>query len=661
MFGAIAAVVMLIAFRTQRYMRSVSDFLAAGRTARRFLLTVTAGATSAAAVRIIGTFEMVYKAGFTTTWWPLLMPVNTFISLTGFVVYRFRETRALTLAQFLEIRYSKRLRIFAGLLMFTSGVLNMGIFPAVGARFFVYFCGWPELIHIGSFTFSTIAIVTVVLVIAAVYLTLGGQITLLFTEFFEGITTHFALLVILGFLLWKFDWPTLTATLMRAPAGQSMLNPFNAGTANEFDIWYFIIAAITGIYGTMAWQGNQGANAAPASAHEARMGKILGLWREVSFGLVIVIIPITAYILMHHPGFTGQAQAVNDQLATIQNAQVQSQVIVPIALTHILPVGLKGLLCAVMFCGFVGSLDTYLHSWGSIFVQDVVLPFRKTPFQPETHIRLLRWSIAGVSAFITLFSLLYQPAEFIVMFQIATGAIYLAGAGAIIIGGLYWNRGTTAGAWTAMISGALVMGVSITIRQLETRWNTQIFKQPNPQYVSAIAILISSLSYVLVSLATCRKPFDLQRMLHRGAHSDHEIQPSAGRKSLLRFIGVNHEFTRGDKLLAVANTAWAIFWFVVALSTTLYASRHPMSDEAWSRLWQFKSYLATAIGVLVTAWFAKGGLSDLKFMVHRLRTMTRNTLDDGMVIGHQNLDEAANTAVVESITDDKTELEKAAR
>ena len=28
-FGAIAAVVMLIAFRTQRYMRSVSDFLAA--------------------------------------------------------------------------------------------------------------------------------------------------------------------------------------------------------------------------------------------------------------------------------------------------------------------------------------------------------------------------------------------------------------------------------------------------------------------------------------------------------------------------------------------------------------------------------------------------------------------------------------------------------
>ena len=103
--AAVSAAILFIAIRTQRYMRSVTDFLAAGRTARRYLLTVTSGAAGHASVRVVTTFEMVYKSGFTTLWWPLLLPVNAFINLTGFVVYRFRETRALTLAQFLEIRY----------------------------------------------------------------------------------------------------------------------------------------------------------------------------------------------------------------------------------------------------------------------------------------------------------------------------------------------------------------------------------------------------------------------------------------------------------------------------------------------------------------------------------------------------------------------------
>src|SRR5512146_694108 len=113
-----ALVVLVIGFRSRKYTQSVADFLAAGRCARRYLLTVTAGAAGHAAVRVIGAFELVYRSGFTTYWWAMLMPVNLFLTLTGFVVYRFRETRALTLGQFLEVRYSRRLRIFAGILMF---------------------------------------------------------------------------------------------------------------------------------------------------------------------------------------------------------------------------------------------------------------------------------------------------------------------------------------------------------------------------------------------------------------------------------------------------------------------------------------------------------------------------------------------------------------
>ena len=51
----------------------------------------------------------------------------------------------MTLAQFFEMRYSRNFRVFAGIFGWVSGVVNFGIFPAVGARFFIYFCGLPEI------------------------------------------------------------------------------------------------------------------------------------------------------------------------------------------------------------------------------------------------------------------------------------------------------------------------------------------------------------------------------------------------------------------------------------------------------------------------------------------------------------------------------------
>lgn len=54
------------------------------------------------------------------------------------------------MAQFFEIRYSRGFRIFAGFLAFVSGVVNYALFPAVGSRFMIYYCGFPDYFSIGS-------------------------------------------------------------------------------------------------------------------------------------------------------------------------------------------------------------------------------------------------------------------------------------------------------------------------------------------------------------------------------------------------------------------------------------------------------------------------------------------------------------------------------
>ena len=75
------------------------------------------------------------------------------------------------------------------------------------------------------------------------------------------------------------------------------------------------------------------------------------------------------------------------------------------------------------------------------------------------HLLWLRCSIAGVAIFAFLFSMYVPIVEYIFFFMNITGAIYMGGSGAVIIGGLYWKRATTAGAWAAMFVGS---GLAVT-------------------------------------------------------------------------------------------------------------------------------------------------------------------------------------------------------
>ena len=139
---------LLITLYARKYMKSVADFLAANRLAGRYMLTVSSG--FGGAISIIAVWEMMYNSGLPTQWWGMIgMPIGLILGISGFIIYRFRQTRALTLAQFFEMRYSRQFRYFSGFLCWMSGVFNYGIFPLITARVIVYFFGFPEHFHLG--------------------------------------------------------------------------------------------------------------------------------------------------------------------------------------------------------------------------------------------------------------------------------------------------------------------------------------------------------------------------------------------------------------------------------------------------------------------------------------------------------------------------------
>ena len=497
------------------FMRGVADFLAAGRTAGRYMLSVSQGVAALGAISVVGFLEQNYVAGFSLTWWGLSTAIVVLlISVTGFVVYRFRETRCLTLAEFFERRYSRSFRIFMGLLAFLSGIINFGIFPAVGARFFIHFIGLPDALHVGPVWIDTFPLVMALLLLTSLFFVFsGGQVAVIITDFVQGIFVNIVFLAIVVFLLATVSWEQIFAALGTAPQDASLINPFHTSQLRDFNFWYFLIGTIGVVYVVMSWQGTQGYNASARSAHEAKMGAVLSNWRGLPHVMFMLIVPIVAYTVLHHPDFGAESARVAGRLAEVESETIANQLRVPAVLSLLLPTGLLGAFAAVMLTAFISTHDTYLHSWGSIFVQDIVMPFRKTPFTPEAHMRALRLSIVGVAVFIFLFSLLFRQSQYIFLFFAITGAIFAGGSGAVLIGGLYWKRGTTAAAWSAMLTGSTIAVSGIVIHQLVDDFPI------NGQVFWGIAMAVSTIVYVSVSLLGPGGQFDLDQLLARGAEA----------------------------------------------------------------------------------------------------------------------------------------------
>ena len=627
--GLLAIMVGMVLF-SKNLVKSVSDFLATGRTGGRYIISMFQGTAALGAITVVGALEQNYNAGFNSRWWE--MPTAVILvtmSITGWVVYRFRQTKALTMAQFFEMRYGRPFRIFAGFLAFFSGVFNMVIFPSVSARFFIYFCGIPEIGMVGPYSGTFILVTAVMVLIPLYFIFTGGHIAVMFTDFIQGVFVNIVFVAIVILLLIKVDWAHITTAISTAEAGKSLINPFDASKVQDFNPWYFFIGMFGLIYTKLSWQGNSSFNIAAKSAHEARMADVLSNWRLVpQWGLFLVFVPIVAYTLFHHLDFKTVADSINATLSTAGNSAQQSQLRVPMALNALLPAGLKGAFVAIMLAAAITCHNTYMHSWGSIFIQDCIMPLRNKPFAPKEHLRYLKLSILAVGIIIFVLSIVFQPKDLVFLFLNISGAIFVGGSGAVIIGGLYWKRGTNAAAWAAMITGALTASLNILLNKVVPNFPI------NGQWGWFMAMVAATLVYIVVSLLTRRPNFILDQMLHRGEYAEktldapEDTQPVKGWKVL----GTTKEFTKGDKIIYIVTMGWTFLWVLVFFIGTFYNFFiHKITDTGWMHFWMTYTYIFLTASIIVTVWFTIGGIKNLREMISALRHNIRDDSDSGYV------------------------------
>ncbi len=155
----------------------------------------------------------------------------------------------------------------------------------------------------------------------------------------------------------------------------------------------------------------------------------------------------------------------------------------------------------------------------------------------------------------------------------------------------------------------------------------------NGQMFWGIAMGASTLCYIGVSLLGKRTDFDFDALFHRGRYavSDDKSTVSSAPKKGLKLLGIDKEFTKGDKFIYIITYTMILGWTLVFVLGTIYNLTHDVPDESWASFWRIYVLIQLAIASATVVWFTIGGVKDLRAMLKRLAVMERDDSDDGVV------------------------------
>jgi SSS family solute:Na+ symporter len=631
-----------MAVLANRLTKSVSDYLVAGRCAGRYMLTMASGMEWIGAINIVAMVEVYYKAGFTGMWWVMLStPFIVYMCVSGWGVYRYRETRSMTIAQFLETRYGRKVRLTAGILSWTAGMFNFGFFPLISARLFMSLIGLPatfQLPGLPGLEISTfVALAGLMVLLPLGFIVMGGHTSVMVSNFMQGLFTNIAAVIIVAVLFFTvFDWQAISTTMLaQSKPDASLFNPLHASGTKDFNAWYFLIGIVGAWYGAMSNVPSQAFLGSGKTAHEQRMGYLLGQLSWQGLLVFFMMIAICSFNLLQNPAHSAVAAKVGDALATVPEG-MRGKVEAAATLPYLLPAGVVGLFCAIMMAALISSHNGFMHAWGGVLLQDIILPFRKQPLGTTAHLWALRGAIIFVGLVAFLLSISFNPQQSILMLFAAVNSIWLGPAGAVMLGGLYWKQGTTKAAMTTLLVGSLVGMVFFVLQQGWPVWYDKADFPINGQYCFLINIAISVALYVGVSLLTRQPDFNMDRMLHRGeyAAADEampELRPTRWWQSI---FGITPMFNRRDRITAYIIVGWFLFWlgaFVVGMAYGLLANP---ADAVWVRFWYIYLCLNFALLVGTTLWLGIGGIKDVLSLFKTMSGANRDATDDGTVNRH---------------------------
>ena len=408
----------------RKFVGGISDFLVAGRELGTFIGIATLAATEIGTITFMYYAELGYKTGYASFINGLIAGiVMIVIGRTGFIVRRLRELHLMTVPEFFQVKFSRRLRVFTGILVAVGGILNMGVFLKVEGTFLAIISG-VSLDHIK-------AVMTAILLLEVLYTVLGGMVSIVITDFIQFVALS------LGTILVTV-WAVHSAGIhnMYESVRQTMgLGGFSPFASPAYGWAYVIFQVLVWLAIHTCWQTTA---MRTFSTRSPEISKRVFSWAGFIFlgrGMMPMMWGIAALALL------GPSQ--------------NSLEAMPRMLATILPSGILGLVVAGMLAATMSVNSSYLLGWSSIIAQDIVLPLRRDPLTSRQQVLLNRVANVFVSAFVMFWGLWYTLPGPTYFYLNMTASIYLSGTLVAVVAGLFWDRATTLGGYCAMAGGAV--------------------------------------------------------------------------------------------------------------------------------------------------------------------------------------------------------------
>ncbi|RNB81233.1 sodium:solute symporter family protein [Brevibacillus fluminis] len=426
-----------------RKLKGYEDHILSGRQVPTHYLAPGLLTTQIGAGSIIGFVGLSYSIGYSGGWW-IISNIVTFIVLGLIGAKPLREAiGSKTLPEWFGNRYNEKSRLFTSItiaiaeIAFTTGQI------VGGGLLFSVLLGWDP--KIGIFAFS---------IIVVTYTVLGGLWAVFITDFvqmfvmFAGVTA----LIAVGVM----DTGGITNLIKTSPEGYFTLVKDGQISTVIAQILYAIPAIFCSFDIIQKIMSAKSPQVARNSCYWAAGGVVF-------FAITMPLIGILGYHILG---------------PNVENPEM----ITPLLIGTILPIGLKGLAISAVLATLMSSASACLIAASAVITNDICKYF--VNFEKLEEKRKL-----SINIWLTLFLgvISWAIASF---YDKAMGNMELAwtalscGAFIPLIAGLLWKKASSAGAISSMLTGALT-GMIWLFNDNPLGWRPII-----PAYIVGILVLV---------------------------------------------------------------------------------------------------------------------------------------------------------------------------
>lgn len=440
-FGIMAiyiVMILLIGTWFGRRQKGTKDYFFGGQRFSWWMISFSLVATLVGSYSFVKYSQAAYNYGFASSQSYLndwaLMPLLLFGWLP--ILYFSRIT---TVPEYFERRFNRKVRLAAtvGVLIYLISYVGVNLYTM--GTVFHHLLGWDV---IGS--------AILIAGISAIYVTFGGQTSVIMTDLFQGV-----MLLATGIILLFLGIHYLGGVdefLGHLPRGHRLaFNNFNENPTFPSVGIFWQDAMANSAFFYFLNQGILMRYMATKSTREAR---------KAAIAMPLILMPIAA-IVVASGGWIGQSfvhAGILPEMDPKKAFYITSEF-----LSH---PGVFGLILAALTAALMSTVDTLITAVSAIVVNDVYKPLVKPKATERQLLRTARISSVGV----TLFGIALVPVfmQFKTIYA-AHGAMTAAVAPPLVVAlllSVFWRRFTAKAALATIVGGLLAIGVSIFVPEI---------------------------------------------------------------------------------------------------------------------------------------------------------------------------------------------------